>query len=367
MEEDVFGRNSILIKMRCFERDLLDVSHLTQRLKTNKDAVDQFILDFLPRHSAVQEIQMLFDMMRDYPSRPSKGLRSSLCILTCEALGGNFDDALRTAAALEIFQNWILIHDDIEDCSELRRGEPVLNRKYGIPLAINTGDALHAKMWELLIQNQKSFGPVKTMNIVDEFLGMINETTEGQTIELAWVEHNRWDLKEDDYFLLCNKKTAWYTCITPCRLGAAIAGASPRKQDKFIPFGSSLGIAFQIQDDILNLKGDEQKYGKESGGDILEGKRSLILIHLLNKANTTDRKKALSIMSKSRGDRTLSDVEEILKMMEKYGSIEYAKAKAESYAGQSRKLFNEIFQDKPSSESRRLLEDLIDFMICRDW
>jgi geranylgeranyl diphosphate synthase type II len=239
----------------------------------NKDAVDQFILDFLPSHSDVLEIQMLFDMMRDYPSRPSKGLRSSLCIFTCESLGGSLDEALGTAAALEIFQNWILIHDDIEDYSELRRGEPVLNRKYGIPLAINTGDALHAKMWELLVQNQKTLSSSKTMIIIDEFLRMINETTEGQTIELAWVEHNRWDLKEDDYFLLCNKKTAWYTCITPCRLGAAIAGASSNKQDLFIPFGSYLGIAFQIQDDILNLDGDEQKYGKESGGDILEGKR----------------------------------------------------------------------------------------------
>lgn len=345
----------------------MDVSSLTQRLKINKDAVDQFILDFLPKHSDIKEIQMLFDMMRDYPSRPSKGLRSSLCILTCESLGGNLDEALRTAAALEVFQNWILIHDDIEDYSELRRGEPVLNRKYGIPLAINTGDALHAKMWELLIQNQKTLGPTKTMSIIDEFLRMINETTEGQTIELAWVEHNKWDLNEDDYFLLCNKKTSWYTCITPCRLGATIAGASLKKRDTFIPFGSRLGIAFQIQDDILNLKGDEQKYGKECGGDILEGKRSLILIHLLNKANSADRRKVLSIMSKNRCDRTTSDVEEVLKLMEKYGSIKYAEAVAESYAAEAKKLFNKIFQDAPSSESRGLLEDLIDFMICRDW
>ena len=345
----------------------MDVSSLTQRLKTNKDAVDRFILDFLPKQSSVKEIQMLFDMMRDYPSRPSKGLRSSLCILTCQSLGGELEKALRTASALEVFQNWILIHDDIEDYSELRRGEPVLNRKYGIPLAINTGDALHAKMWELLMQNRSTLGPAKTITIIDEFLRMINETTEGQTIELTWVEHNRWDLKEEDYFLLCNKKTSWYTCITPCRLGATIAGASAKKQDAFIPFGSKLGIAFQIQDDILNLKGDEHKYGKESGGDILEGKRSLILIHLLNKANPTDKRKVLKIMSKSRCDRTSSDVEEILKLMDKYGSIKYAKKTSETYAADAKKLFNKIFQDTPPSESRRQLEDLIDFMICRDW
>jgi geranylgeranyl diphosphate synthase type II len=338
-----------------------------QRLKTNKEAVDLFILNFLPHHSDVEEIQTLYDMMREYPSRPGKGLRSSLCILTCEAFGGDVKKVLQTAAALEIFQNWILIHDDIEDYSEMRRGEPVLHRKYGVPLAINTGDALHGKMWQLLMENRSVLGQQTTMEVIAEFLRMINETTEGQQVELSWVDRNRWNLAEDDYYLLCNKKTAWYTCVCPCRLGAIIAGVDQEKIDTLIPFGSSLGIAFQIQDDILNLKGNEQKYGKERGGDILEGKRTLMLIHLLNKAEGSDRRQVLEIMGRSRDERAQSDVGAILNMMEKYGSIKYAELKAKEYADEAKRLFDDIFRDVQVSQPRLLLADLISFMIRREW
>ncbi len=339
---------------------------MSQKLQSSKDAVDRFILNFLPKRGK-EDIQVLYDMMRDYPSRPRKGLRSSLCILTCEALGGVGEKALRTAAALEVFQDWILIHDDIEDYSEIRRGEPVLHRKYGIPMAINTGDALHGKMWEIIMDNQEILGESKTITIANELLKMINETTEGQHIELSWVSKNRWDLFEDDYNIMCNKKTSWYTCISPCRLGAIIADAKKSVLDSFIPFGSTLGIAFQIQDDVLNLKGDEKKYGKELGGDIYEGKRTLMLIHLINKSSSPDRSRTLNIMSKNRNERTKADVAEILNLMDKYKSIDYAKSRAEHYAEEAKTKFRKIFGDIPHNESQELLEELICFMIQREW
>jgi geranylgeranyl diphosphate synthase type II len=342
-------------------------SSLTYQLKANKEAVDRFILDFLPSRCEVEEVQILYDMIRDYPSRPGKGLRSSLCILTCEALGGDGEKAIRTAAALEVFQNWILIHDDIEDASEMRRGEPVLHMKYGVPMAINTGDALHGKMWEILVGNQRLLGDSKTLAVLREFLRMINETTEGQHMELSWVAKNRWDLCEDDYYLMCNKKTSWYTCISPCRLGGIIAGADREKMEAFIPFGSKLGVAFQIQDDILNLKGDVKKYGKESGGDIMEGKRTLMLIHLLNHATPHDRQRVVEIMGKSRVERTRPDVKKVLNLMAKYGSIDYVKRQAQGYAEEAKRYFGEIFQDTPKTESRRLLEEMVDFMVTREW
>ena len=332
----------------------------------NKDEVDRFILDFLPKRGEVKEIQMFYDIMKDYPSRPGKGLRSSLCILTCEAFGGIREKVIRTAAALEVFQNWILIHDDIEDSSEMRRGQPVLHRKVGVPIAINIGDALHAKMWELLIGNQKSLGKDKTIELVNEFVRMVNETTEGQHIELSWVTNNDWNQNEEDYYFMVNRKTSWYTCISPCRLGATIANVKKNKLDTLIPFGSKLGIAFQIQDDILNLKGDEKKYGKEKGGDIMEGKCTLMLIHLINKSDTDDRIKVLEIMRKTRSNRTASEVDDVLKLMVKYGSIDYAKLKAEEYACESKKHFKEIFRETPISRTENLAE-LIDFMIQREW
>jgi geranylgeranyl diphosphate synthase type II len=338
-----------------------------KRLKLNKEAVDNYILNFLPKNNQLKEIKMLYDMMRDYPSRPGKGLRASLCILTCEALNGNFEKALPTAAALEIFQNWILIHDDIEDYSEMRRGEPVLHRKHGIPLAINTGDALHGKMWEVIMNNKVILSESKTLEIINELLRMINETTEGQHIELSWVSNNKWDIKEDDYYTMCTKKTSWYTCISPCRIGATIAEVNNHILEDFIPFGTKLGIAFQIQDDILNLMGDESKYGKERGGDLLEGKRTLMLNHLINNANSTDKIRVLKIMSKERTNRTQSEVDEILMMMERYGSIEFARSKARLFIKDAKDQFNLIFHDSRKTESKLLLSDLIDFMVKREW
>jgi len=340
---------------------------LIEQLEVNKRAVDRFILDFLPKSSGVGEVQLLYDMMRDYPSRPGKGLRSSLCRYTCEAFGGEGEKVIRTAAAIEVFQSWILIHDDIEDNSEMRRGKPALHREYGIPLAINAGDALHGKMWDVLFGNREVLGEAKTLEVIGEFLEMINETTEGQHIELSWVEGGRWDLREEDYYYMVTRKTARYTCISPCRLGGIVADVGRAKLDELIPFGSDLGVAFQIQDDILNLKGEEKKYGKEHGGDIMEGKRTLMLIRLINVSTPEDRDRVVTIMSRRRGERTHEDVEEVLRLMDKYRVIEYAKAKAEGYANRAKRAFTKMFADIPQNEAKTRLEELIDFMIHREW
>ena len=340
---------------------------LLEQLNEKKKEIDQFILDFLPKKDKVKEINDFYEMIRDYPSRPSKGLRSSLCILTCEAFGGNDEEAFRTAAALEIFQNWILIHDDVEDASEMRRGDLVLHRKYSAPLAINVGDALHGKMWEILVSNTEMLGPSRTLSVIKEFITMINQTTEGQHMELSWVTNNNWNISEQDYYLMCNKKTSWYTCISPCRLGGIIAGTNSKNLSQIISFGSNLGKAFQIQDDILNLTSDELKYGKESSGDIFEGKRTLILIHLIDNANPIEKEKILEIMSKNRENRTRPDVNYILNLIEKYESIDYAKSKANDLTFQAKKGFQEIFATFPKTRSKILLEELIDFMVDRNW
>jgi geranylgeranyl diphosphate synthase type II len=162
----------------------LDIESLVH---SYRQEVYSYIDEKLPKWHNHPDIQTLYEMLRDYPSRPSKGLRAALCLLTCEAFGGKRSSCLTTAAALEIFQSWVLIHDDIEDDSELRRGQPRLHRKFGIPLAINAGDALHVKMWELLLENRKTLGDALTLRVLDEFVRMAKETTEGQHLELSWV------------------------------------------------------------------------------------------------------------------------------------------------------------------------------------
>jgi len=336
-------------------------------LRQNKKRIDERIFEHLPTEHEIPEVRNFYEMMWDYPSRKGKGLRPTICLLMCDAFGGKPEKALNTAAALELLENWLLVHDDIEDGSELRRGKPCLHRKYGIPMAINVGDALHCKMWEILHENTDILGYELAFRILSEFTRLADETMAGQHIELSWVENNRWNLTDADYYAMCGRKTSWYTCIAPCRLGAIIAGAEDDEIDNFIQIGWNLGIAFQIQDDVLNLIGDEGVYGKEIAGDISEGKRTLVLIHLLSSCTKEEALEIFSIMNKPREDKLESEIKRIIKLMDKYDSIKYAKSRAKLLVEEAKELFNEKFADLPNTRSKEAFIQLIDFVIDREY
>jgi geranylgeranyl diphosphate synthase type II len=305
-------------------------------------------------------------MMSDYPSRSGKGLRPGLLLIFNRAFGGNDDRALTTASALELFQNWIVIHDDIEDQSDLRRGQPALHVKHGVALALNAGDALAGKMWELLLQNREILGPEMTMTLFDEFLNMYAHTTAGQHIELSWVAARRWDLTENDYFEMCRRKTAWYTVITPCWTGSLIAGADWSVRDVLIEFGMDLGAAFQIQDDVLNLAGDISKYGKEIGGDLWEGKRTLVIIDLLRKCADKEREFIIGILNKDRDKKSKNDIDQILTFIDHYGCIAYAAGISQNLARRAQRIFQESIDGMADPHYRQVVIDLIDFMVNRE-
>lgn len=332
-----------------------------------KSRVDKLILEeLLPKSSPVREVGMLYEMMRDYPSRRAKGTRPFMCITACQAMGGREEDAMLTAACLELFQHWILIHDDIEDGSEMRREQPTLHRKYGEPLALNTGDALHARMWGILAGNRARLGPEKTLQIISEFSRMVNETTEGQHMELVWVKEGNWKLDESDYDQMVMRKTSWYTVASPCRLGAIIAGAGESSLEKLLQFGLKLGVGFQIQDDALNLIGDASKYGKEIGGDILEGKRTVMLLRLLKVASPDENREVVSIMNKPRSEKTREDVERVLSLMKSYDTIGYAQRRAHVLLEEAMTILDGVKMkgDRPSVER---LKSVARYLIERQW
>ena len=336
-------------------------------LKEIKGQIDAHIFDFLPSEHDHPEVHQFYQMMLDYPLRAGKGLRPAICLLICEAFGGNPQKAMNTAAALELLQNWALIHDDIEDGSDLRRGEPCLHQKHGIPIAINVGDGLHCKMWEMLNRNADLLGYELAFEIASEFAQLSNNIVEGQHIELSWVENNRWDLAESDYWTMCVRKTASYTCITPCRVGALIAGASKNEMDLFVEMGKNLGVAFQIQDDVLNLIGEERLYGKEIGGDISEGKRTLILIHLLNTCSQTEANRVVEIMGQRREDKDPAEIQEVLALMKQYESIQYAQQHAKTLAQKAFTQFNQTLSHLPPTQAKDIFLHLIHFFIDREY
>jgi geranylgeranyl diphosphate synthase, type II len=343
------------------------MSNLQEEMKRVKSRVDDVILNqLLPNSSPVREVELLYAMMRDYPSRPAKGMRPFLCVTTCKAAGGSEDDAVLTAACIELFQNWILVHDDIEDGSELRRGEPALHRKYTEPLALNAGDALHARTWESLLKNKPRLGLERTFAVMEEFSKMVNETTEGQHMELGWVASKRWDLTEKDYYEMCTRKTSWYTVASPCRLGAIVAGSGTKVLSDLKKFGVGLGVAFQIQDDTLNLVGDQKKYGKAKSDDILEGKRTLILLHLLASATQSERDKIISIMNKSRTAKSETDVSYVLSMIEKYDAIGFARKKATELMKDALLTLRKM-NWRGDKEAATLLASFARFAVEREW
>ena len=241
------------------------------------------------RMATMQDAEFLTVPMMDYPSRPGKALRPSLCLATCESFGGNLEDAIPSALAIELLHNAFLVHDDIEDASLLRRGEPTLHRRFGSALALNAGDGLALHALGALRENIDRLGPRLSDRIMVEFDFMSHQTVAGQALELGWRRDNRLDLVPDDYLDLIMKKTCWYTTVMPLRVGALIGSWGTADLEPMIEFGFHLGAAFQIRDDILNLVGDPGVYGKEALGDLREGKRTLMLIHLLASAHPADR------------------------------------------------------------------------------
>jgi len=343
------------------------LTDLLAEMRRVKARVDDLILNqLLPNSSSTREVDLLYRMMRDYPARQAKGMRPFLCVTTCRAAGGQEDDALLTAACIELFQNWILIHDDIEDGSELRRGEPSLHRKYGEALSLNAGDALHARTWEAILTNKKRLGLERTFAVMEEFSHMVNETTEGQHMELGWVVGRRWDLKEKDYYEMCTRKTSWYTVASPCRLGAIVAGEGGDVLDRLKEFGISLGIAFQIQDDSLNLAGDQKKYGKVKSDDILEGKRTLILLHLLAVASQSERDKVISIMNRKREAKTEADVAFVMSLINKYDAIGFARKRAAELMKEALTTLNGI-RWKGDRDAAEMLTSFARFAVEREW
>lgn len=305
-------------------------------------------------------------MVRDYPERGGKYLRSGLVMTACEAFGGDPKKAQKTAAAMEACQDWILIHDDIQDDSDERRGTPALHKMYGHELALNAGDALHIIQWKMLFDNRQLLGDDITYKLLNEFYVILDKTTIGQTIEMEWIKTKNFNFTENDYYNISDSKTGLYTIIGPMRLGAIIAGASEQQMGALYKFGIPFGRAFQIQDDLLNLVGDPKKYGKEIGGDIFEGKRTLMVAHLL--ANTTghEKQKVIDIYSKERAKKTEEDKAWILAMMRERGSIDFGKRKSLEFARLAEELFDKEMAFMTDSPAKQALRAGIEFVAKRD-
>jgi geranylgeranyl diphosphate synthase type II len=308
----------------------------------------------------------LYGPLSTHLSRIGKSIRPALCVATCQAFGGDPAAATRSASAIEMLHNAFLVHDDVEDESELRRGQPTMHAEHGVPLAINAGDMLNALSLSMLRENVPVLGGTLTGRIFDEFEHMLHESLEGQALDLGWVRDNRCDLTAADYLRMVLKKTCWYSFIHPCRIGALIATRDRVDLDRFNRFGYYLGAAFQIQDDLLNLTGDLNRYGKEIAGDLFEGKRTLMLIHLLGHTDQKEARRLRTFLGQTRARRSAGDVQWVLALMRSRGSMDYGRTVSRHLAGATLYEFTQAFGDLPESEEKEFLNQIIRYMVNRD-
>lgn len=321
------------------------------------------ILKTVPKSAPQRD---LYDLMRDYVTREGKGLRPTLVLATCLAMGGRIDDGVRAAAALEMFHNGFLVHDDIADESTHRRGKPTLHMLHGVGLAVNAGDAMHLFAVDLVLSNLATLGLARTLTLIHEILHMCRETVEGQAIELGWIRRNFVPSRNADYSRMSTKKTGWYTCISPCRVGAAAAGiSSPAELDRFNEAFRLIGIAFQIQDDVLNLVGETALYGKEPLGDLLEGKRTVMMIHLFRTAPRATVARMRAINALPRAAKTIGLAEEMLAVMQRVGSIDYAIAVAHRLANSGVARFERDLANVPDNAGKAVLRQIANYVTIR--
>jgi geranylgeranyl diphosphate synthase, type II len=306
----------------------------------------------------------LYALLADYPRRGGKMMRPSICIATARAFGASLTDALGCAVAIELLHNALLIHDDIEDGSAQRRGAPTLHTLHGVPLAINAGDALLLLSLRPLLDQAHSIGLSLAERILRETERMGWESAEGQAMELGWRRDNCVDLDESDYLVMALKKTAWLGVIYPARVGALIGTRSDRDLDRFVRFGFFLGVAFQIQDDLLNLVAD-QRYGKEPAGDLFEGKRTLMVIHALREATSRQRRKLTDLLARPREERRPEDVAWMHDLLQECGSIDYARRFAHGLAGAALHECAAIFDPVPESRDKAFMQSLVTWVFER--
>jgi geranylgeranyl pyrophosphate synthase len=298
----------------------------------------------------------------EFLDRGGKRWRPTLFLLVCEALGKNPENYIDFAIIPEVIHNGTLIIDDIEDASEIRRGKPCTYRIFGLDIAINAGNAMYYLSLLPLIEKREKIEAEKLCKIYEIYVKEMINLSLGQAADIAWHKGlaNADKIDEKNYLQMCAYKTGTLARMA-AKIAAILADASNELVEKLGRFAESLGIAFQIQDDVLDLTGKE--FAEKKGGrgqDITEGKRTLMVIHTLTVANARDRERLIEILKMHTSNQKLRD--EAIAIMRKYGSIEYAKHFARKIVEES---WKEVERLLPASDAKEKLNAFAKFLIER--
>ena len=290
-------------------------------LNDRYDVIDDLIASYYVDKGENSDMRRyLYDPLGAYSANGGKRHRPVVCLLGCLAVGGDADLAMSSAAAVEHFHTAALIHDDIADEGELRRGEPCLHLTQGLGLAINDGDLALSQVTGVVLNDPSLSAEVK-VRLLGELVDMTTRTVEGQALDIGWARDDRWDISVEDYLVMASHKTAYYSVAVPLVCGAIVGGGSDEQVEALRSFGMDTGLAFQLQDDLLNLIGTKESVQKDFRSDITEGKRTMLVVYTLANSPRADELRA--ILDAHTSDP--AELERAVQIMREAGSIDYAR------------------------------------------
>ena len=303
----------------------------------------------------IKKPTMLYEASQHLPSAGGKRIRPFLTMTSCESVSGEIQKALPLAAGLELIHNFTLVHDDIMDHSLLRRNIPAVHVKFGEPSAILAGDLLFAKAFEAILGTSVDFSTFKRLQ--QDFINGIIAICEGQQLDMEFEQ--RKTVTEQEYLDMISKKTGALFELAG-KGGGLIGGGNPSEVAALQTYGMTLGLAFQIWDDYLDMSSTATTLGKDIGNDIRNGKKTLIAVHSLTHATGKHRK----LLDDVFGNHAASeqDVALVYDLFRDLGSIEYAQQRAMHFVTQAKDAITLI---KPS-DAKELLYQLIEYTIQRE-
>jgi len=295
----------------------------------------------------------LYDPLRYFLKIGGKRMRPILTLLGAEAFGVDKNQALNAALAIEVFHNFSLIHDDIMDDAPLRRGQETVHEKWNNNIAILSGDVLLVKAYQLIAKNDSQSLPA----ILEIFNKTAVEVCEGQQMDMDF--ESRDNVSIDEYIEMIRLKTS---VLLGCALetGAIVAGASKNDAELIYEFGQQIGIAFQIQDDILDLYADPEKFGKQVGGDVICNKKTLLLLKAFEIANKTQTAQLNALLTEQ--DLVLK-VKAVRELFDELGIREICKGIMNDHYNKAKLAINQI---SISEESKKPLLELAAYLMERE-
>lgn len=296
----------------------------------------------------------------DFIDRGGKRWRPALMLWCCEAVGGEKKVALPFTVMPELIHSGTIMIDDLEDSADIRRGKPCTHKLFGVDTAANDSNVLYFLPTILLYRNLHGLSEEQRREIYGLFCEEMLRVSLGQAMDIHWHKGGREKVSEEEYLQMCVYKTGVLARFS-AKLGGILGGASEELIFALGKFGESLGVGFQIQDDILNLVPESDEWGKDTGEDISEGKMTLLVLYTLEKAEEKDAERLREILGMHSKEKKV--IEEAIEIVKKYGAIEYAKGKAVEIVEKSWKKLDGMLEE---SEAKEKLKGFADFCIKRE-